>query len=128
VNKKPKSKLDSMSKRIEFRYSKSNYHRVINVNGAWGGLTAHSQVHMSIYSELRALPDLQEMEVLDNNKPPVMTKNLVKQNTVIREVEASLIMSPAVARAIAKWLNEKADEFEKLTGKLIEVETENKKN
>ncbi len=53
-NRKP---LDSMSNRIEFHYRKSNYFRVIKVNGAWGGLTPQADVQMSIFSERLPLPE-----------------------------------------------------------------------
>jgi hypothetical protein len=110
---KPRKKLDSMSNRLEFHYKKSNYFRVIKVNGAWGGLTPNSDVQMSIFSERLPLPDLDEYEISDGGKITKLVRKIAKTKGVIREVEATLTMTPSVAKALGEWLLDKAAQYEK---------------
>jgi len=115
-NRKP---LDSMNNRIEFHYRKSNYFRVIKVNGAWGGLTPQTDVQMSIFSERLPLPDLDEFEISEGQLAKQI-RHINKTKGVIREVEATLTMTPDVAKSLGEWLIDKANQFEERLNAAIE--------
>jgi hypothetical protein len=107
-----KRKLDSNSKRIEFHYVKGNHHRVIKVDGAWGGLTPHADIQMSVFSERIPLPDLDEFEVTEESTIGKQTKHVSRKSGIVREIEATLVMTPTVAKALANWLVNKIAQFE----------------
>lgn len=109
-----KPKLDSKSRRIEFHYEKGNNHRVINIDGAWGGITPHSDIQMSIFSERLPFPELDEIEITDEMTLGKLTKQISRKKGVVREIEATLTMTPTVARAVADWLLGKLAQLEEL--------------
>jgi hypothetical protein len=52
----PKRRTQKKLTEIEFDFIKSNFFRVIHVDGAFGGLSPNGFVHMALYSERRAIP------------------------------------------------------------------------
>jgi hypothetical protein len=109
-----KPKLDSNSRRIEFHYEKGTYHRVIKIDGAWGGITPHSDIQMSIFSERLPFPELDEIEITDDKTLGKLTKQISRKKGVVREIEATLTMTPIVAKAVADWLLAKLAQLEAL--------------
>ena len=87
--------------------------RAIHVDGAHGGPTPQGLISMNVYSERAPIPQ----QLIHNIKPdhslgePV---EIIGREGIVRDVEASLIMNPTVARSIAVWLIKKADIIEKL--------------
>lgn len=74
----------------------------VYATGAFGGFTAHD-FRIFLYSESA----FQKDEIL----PP---GNI----NVMREIQAEVVMSPLTAKELAKWLNERVDEFEKKMGSI----------
>ena len=103
-----------MGNRIEFTFHKSNLHRVIKVDGAWGGIVPQGGVQMSVFSEVKPFPHTETYQIEDDGKTAHPIKQSSRQNFVAREIEATLIMTPTVARSLADWLMNKVDEYEKI--------------
>jgi hypothetical protein len=97
---------------VEFTYAKSDDYKVYFINGAYGGLTPHGDIECNFFFEHKPLP---ESEVLVNvggklEKLPEEISN--PQFT--REIKVGIILTPPEARIIAKWLNDKVDDFDRL--------------
>jgi hypothetical protein len=95
---------------VEYRYVKSPLFRVIIVDGGIGGPDARGRVSMAIYSEHRNVPETAYHAVTpEGNQGDELLAKRKGGGGFIREVEAQLVMSPAQAEHIAKWLLEQAD-------------------
>lgn len=107
------SEEDSVPKDITFHYIKSNFFRVIRVDGAYGGLSPHGDIHMAVYNQRQPIP-VQTTNLITPDGKLGDESGKVAREGIVREVEADINCSPHVARTIAKWLIEKADMAEKL--------------
>lgn len=102
---------DKNASELQFTYKQSGLFRVIKVDGAWGGLTPRADIQMALYSERLAIPDSEVYEIVDGNLGERKNENR-RTAGPIREVEAMLSLSLPVARALSRWLADKADELE----------------
>jgi hypothetical protein len=94
---------------VTTKYSKSALCRVIHADGVWGGLTPAGNIQMDLYSEKHTFPDSTTYDVVGQ---PGATIGALKEKQVVggghnREVEAEIILSPAVARSTRDWLEDK---------------------
>ena len=97
--------------KISFQFVDGKFHRNIHVDGAWGGVTPHGSIFMSVYSETPALPK----RVTNTIQGLKLGKETVREGSgdIIREVEATLLMNLDVATVIRDWLSEKIDAGQK---------------
>lgn len=101
-----------MANRIKFHYQDSKQLRIIKVDGAWGGMTVRSELQMSVYTETMASPTLQEFELKEGGTLGKEISLSMKHTGVVREVEATLLMTPDIAKSIAMWLLNKIEHYE----------------
>jgi hypothetical protein len=89
---------------VLFRYIKSSFYRVISADGVYGGGTTSGMVHVAIFSEKSPVPSEQRFKI--DPKGTLVEPPLSQMGTdfIEREVEASLIISPAMARRLSAWL------------------------
>lgn len=98
---------------VTFNYIKSQFYRVIHVDGAIGGITPRGLIHCSIYSERAAIPrvakhplnadgSLGDMEVIESREG------------VAREMEADLLLDRRAARELRDWLDRQLQRFDEL--------------
>jgi len=108
-----KGAAEPAEKTIDIHYEKSNLFRVIPVEGAYGGLTPHGKILMSVFNERLPLPKV----VTHEHDAGHLGKEVgrISREGVFREVEAALLMDIQTARAVRKWLGEKIDQVDKLT-------------
>jgi hypothetical protein len=119
---KPKKRLDSMGNQVEFSYQKSNLHRVIKVDGAWGGIVPLGGIQMSVFSEIRPFPASEKYQISEDGKTAHPITPSKKNTALTREIETTLIMSPSVAKSLATWLTIKVEEYEKMiAGESFEI-------
>ena len=91
--------------KVRFDYIKSNFFRVICVDGAHGGLRPSGRsIHMALFSERNAIPKAEEFEVKDGRVGIQTDKQ--GRAAIVREVEVDAIMSLDTARAIRDWLSQ----------------------
>ncbi len=102
--------------KVTFKYKISPNFAIYAITGAHGGLNAQGNVVVNLFSERSAIPKEETFELKDGSlgKSPVKTEKL---DSVIRDVLFGISMNPQTARAIAKWLNIKADEHDNLVKK-----------
>jgi hypothetical protein len=98
--------------RVKFTFRKAENYKTHFINGAYGGLSPHGDVICNFFFEYKTLPESEEAIVTDGKLTPV--KNALQESEMTRELKVGVIMSPSEARIIAKWLNDKVDEFEKI--------------
>jgi hypothetical protein len=110
-----KAAAEPAEKTIDIHYEKSNLFRVIPVEGAYGGLTPHGKILMSVYTERWPLPKVVTQEH-DGSGRLGKEVNRISREGVYREVETALLMDIDTARAIKAWLEDKIDRIEKLSG------------
>lgn len=81
-------------------YEKSTSFRVMHLSGAFGGSDPNGKVQVVLYNERFPIPK----EMARTIKPP-FTERLVKTKAgIVREVEASVVMDPAVAIDLGEFL------------------------
>lgn len=99
-------------RQVRVRYARSNFSRVIHVDGAFGGVTNALQIHMAIYNEHRTIAD----NLLLSEGPAGTVKETAQeeegQPRFIREIEADLLLTPNAAKSIRDWLTDRLNEFE----------------
>ena len=98
---------DEKPTEIQFYFVKGNQHRVIHVDGAWGGITSSGGVHMSVYSERVDVPSKVVHEVEGNKLGKEKTDRREGGEQIIRELDATLVMNLKTATVIRDWLSEK---------------------
>jgi hypothetical protein len=119
-----KKKEASMTEKIEkqkisFRYKVSPNFAAYAIDGVHGGLTPNGEIMMNVFHERPAIPQKTVHEI---NPDGTLGETIEKEGkkSIIRDVPFGLSMSPSTARIIAKWLNEKADEYDKFLRHHIE--------
>jgi|ERR1700723_572588 hypothetical protein len=98
----------TIPEKISFFFIKSNYYRVVHVDGAFGGLTPQGKVFVSMYSERAPIPEIITHELKDSGSrlgQEIIPDRKSKEG-IIREVEVGLSMDEAAAEAFHKWLGE----------------------
>ncbi len=95
---------------VEIEYEKSNFCRVVHVNGAWGGITPNLEVRMALYSQKSAIPGVMTIEVVGSRLQEI--PDAVTRYT--REIEVEAMMSASTARTLAAWLIDKADQIDQV--------------
>ena len=92
--------------RLAFDYIKSNFFRVVHVDGVIGSGTATGLVHIACYSERPSIPRRMVFDVsADGVLGEEVTSLRENRDSVVRELETDLLMSVQVARSLRDWLN-----------------------
>lgn len=102
--------------KLDSHLIKSNFFRVIHVDGAWGGISPNGRyIQMAVYSERVPIPQKQVQPVIDGHAlgQPIASEGITKQG-VVREIESVLTFDLVVARAIQEWLGQKIELLEKV--------------
>ena len=89
--------------RIETRFVRSNFQRVIHADGAWGTFTPQWNIHMALYSERWALPEGTSVIF----EPSGIIEEPNRGSGLIREIEADVILSEEAAVRLRTWLDER---------------------
>jgi hypothetical protein len=106
---------------VSFHFIKSNFFRVIHVDGIWGGLTPDGNLHISLYSERPAIPSRMVFRLSNEGElDDEIQEKRVSKDGIVREVESSLILDMATTVALRNWLDGVIDHIEN-----IENESEN---
>jgi len=105
-------KQELITGELEFHFHKSNFFRVVHVDGAFGGVSPGTgTINMAVYSERAPIPKSITHAVVDGI---VGAENLSKRSAltgIFREVETDLVMSMEVAVVIRDWLDARIKEL-----------------
>lgn len=105
---------------LEFDFEKSNYFRVIHVDGFFGGVAPATQLlHVAVFNERQPIPKKVFHAVNDGVlQPETMEKREIRSG-LFREVEADLILTLETAMALRIWLDEKITEMQNVRALFI---------
>ena len=87
---------------VTFHFIKSKHHRVIHGDGVWGGPTPQGNIAISFYSEMGTLPGNVTHAVSEGKLGEELDRNY--KAGFVRELEFTVLVSPATAAGIAEWL------------------------
>lgn len=107
--------LSPGGKKIEFHYIKSPLYRGIHVDGGFGGLTPRGLLHLSLYSERKAIPQITVHAVKESTEKGIrlgdeIREERVEREGIVRELEISLYMDMNAALTLRDWLNSRLHE------------------
>ena len=99
---------DSSKSEIEFHFIKSNLFRSIHCAGIFGGVGGDGNLHLTVYSERSAIPQMVRMQTEDG----VLKKELGREGKtgVIRDVETNLVLGLDTAVELSKWLQKRLED------------------
>lgn len=100
---------------FKIKYKKSIDYKMVPVSGVWGGLSAEGNVTCEFYLEKVDHPDSTTI-IVDDKKRIIVDKAAAGKsltNSLIREFQVGMSITPQLAKAIGQWLINKANEFEK---------------
>lgn len=111
--------IDLKERRARFDYIKSNYFRVIHVDGMFGGNSPRAgTIQMAVWNERWPIPRQMVHEIEQDGKIGTeIPMERLTRNAIVREVEAQFLMDIGTARAMSDWLREKIAELEKVIAK-----------
>lgn len=102
---------------VKFDYLKSNFHREIIADGAFGGLTPRGYIQMSIFCERNPIPKQTVHKIKkDGTLSNEIREERIAREAIIRSIETTLIMDLDTATVIRNWLDnhiKKAKELSK---------------
>lgn len=99
---------------VAFDYVKSSDFRTVWADGAVGGATPSGLIHFAIYSERPAIPRRQVFSVEGTSAEgsrlgPELVERRVSRDAIVREMPVDVLVSPAVAESLARWLLEQVE-------------------
>ena len=97
---------------VAFDYIKSQFFRVVHLDGAIGGVTPNGSLHISLFSERPAIPQREARRLnADGSLGELVIEESRIRDAIVRELDVDVIMSLPVAEALAAWLNERVSEM-----------------
>lgn len=96
------------AREMEFHFIKSNFFRVVHMDGAYGGITPSRYIQMAVYNQRQAIPQrmLEPVEqVADHIMKSAGEKKKEGKSGFVREVEVNLMMDLDTAKSVVKWLD-----------------------
>ena len=117
-SKKKVPGVDMEAGRIAYDYIKSNYFRVIHVDGVFGGNTPRANlIQMCVWNERWPIPKQTVFKLNpEGSLGDEITEDRISRNAIVREVEAELIFDIPGAKRIRDWLDTKISQIEEKKG------------
>ena len=111
----PKGGNGQPTQEVVLDYIKGQYFQVIHADGMIGGPTPQGYLHFAFYSERPPIPKrmvqpVSPEGVLGN---PIAEKTVVRDCTVVRELDVDVVMSLQVAEQFYQWLGLRIDEMKR---------------
>lgn len=99
-------------------YIKSNFFRVVHVDGVFGGMTPQGLVHLDFFSERRPIPKKTTYTVVDGQIGSEVREERVSRDAFsVREVEVGVVFDINFAKSLIVFLQSQIDEHEKAVEK-----------
>ena len=95
---------ESPAKQLTFRYFKDPSYRLVPINGVWGGITSRGEIHMELFHESQALP---EVVVRSLTAEGGLGKEVDHQppREISRTILVGVTLNEESAESVAKWLH-----------------------
>jgi hypothetical protein len=102
-------------RRVRFDYIKSGSFRVIHADGVVGGLTPRLDIHIDFWSERFPIPQQVAYALnQDGTLGEEVKEERKTRDSIVREVEAGVVMDLESVRAFRDWLNDRIAEVERI--------------
>lgn len=108
--------IDQKEKRIRFDYIKSQFFRVVHVDGIFGGTSPNGKsIRMSVWNERWPIPKqtVHEMDEFGNLLKEFVEER-IGRDAIVREVEVDLAMDVDCAKQIRDWLSLKINQYDEI--------------
>lgn len=101
--------------RVTFIYERGPLYRTVFAEGAFGGPSPGGLIEMNFYTVHRPLPDkaVHEVDVEAGVVGSEIRDERIVRAGIVREVEVAVLLTPATAKSVHKWLGERIAEIEK---------------
>jgi hypothetical protein len=100
---------------VQMHYIKSALHRVIHADGFQGSITPQMGFQLSVFSERFPIPQRSTYKVnADGHLGDEVIEGRVVRDGVVREVEASMVMSVETARLLHAFIGAKLAEVDSI--------------
>jgi len=101
------STLDSQddTESIKFDYIKSNFFRVVTVDGGTVSLTAQGKIFLTLYNERLPIPRQLTYKILPDNTLGELV-DIISREGYVREVEIGVVIDVSVAEKICDSLSQ----------------------
>ena len=106
--------MEERPKQATFEYKISPNFTVYAATGAIGGLNAQGQLIINFFNERAAIPKHQTYDIDEKGALVTPPSEEEKKDSVIRDVFLAISLPPGVAKGLAQWLNDQADNFDKM--------------
>jgi len=105
----------SPTEKVVFNYIKSNFFRVIHVDGIIGGPGPRSSISVNFFSERLPIPTRQAFTLNSERTlgDEIQTERRARSG-IVREVEAGVVMDLSTAKMFLHWLAERIADVERL--------------
>lgn len=98
---------------IAYRYAKD--YRLVPANGSFGGITPRADIMIHFFEEYYPVPRVVVHEVSPEGKLG-QEKARETESLITREIQVGVVLSPAQAESIAKWILDKVETLKKRLG------------
>lgn len=114
-NEKKEVPSRELPDRVRFHYIKSNYFRIVHVDGAYGGITPGGDISINFYSERNPIPQITAHIIKpDGRLGEEIPEEKITRNGIIREVEVGAVLDLSTAKALITWLQDKIEVIENI--------------
>ena len=104
--------VSGMPQRVKFFYIKGQHFRVIHVDGSIGGLTPRGLLHIALFNERPAIPQMTEHGFTEEGYLGDATVQEGKEG-IVRELEVDILMSRATAVEMRDWLSNRIEDLDR---------------
>lgn len=104
---------EQLPTKIQFFYLKNALFRTLHVDGVVGGLTPRGLIHLAVYSERPAIPQIITQGITAEGRLGEELSREGKEG-IVREIDADLLMSKATAVELRNWLSDRILELDQL--------------
>ena len=105
---------------VSFKYIFPSDLKELHVNGAFGGVAPDGMIHMALYSERQAIPNV-EKRLMNPDKTLGDQKEEEKKYEYVRIVQASLVFNDNVATSFINWLDGRIKDLEQLKEQITKM-------
>jgi hypothetical protein len=100
--------------RVGVKYQKSNYFRVIRMDGCWGGVGPRGVIQANLYSERPAIPRKSYLPVENGEIGTEVIEDT--EGGLVREVEVGVTMDLGAAISFYIWLRSQMEHMRRQVG------------
>jgi hypothetical protein len=110
-------KANELPDSISYDYIKLNHYREMFVTGVQGGITPHGYIQMSVFNERQPIPKqtVHKLSIAGVVEKEITDERLTR-DSIVRSVEATLIMDIHTAEKTIEWIQYHVDKIKRVMG------------